>query len=121
MNCSLWEETMEQYEGKVIRYIDLESRWDIDAYVAGCEFDIGITIVGYKNRDLYLYCLQGPSALPEEYKKDSVYEFYNEKFENIIAMFKEDVFDMDVVREISRKYSRKMGTNVGSHACAFNK
>ena len=113
---------MEEFEGKVIRYIDSEVGHNLDAYVVGCEFDIGITVVKYKNKHHYLYCLKGPSAVPELYKDDNMrYERYNEKFENIIAMFKEGFLDMDIVGEINRKYNRRILGGVGPHTCAFNK
>jgi len=113
---------MEELEGKVIRYIDLEQNINTDGYVVGCDFDIGVTIVENKNRDDYLYCLRGPSAMPEYYKDNDLdYKHYNEEFENIIAMFKEGFLDMGIIEEICRKYNQETGSDVGSHTCAFNK
>ena len=111
---------MEEFEGKVIRYIDSEVGLDLDAYVAGCEFDIGITIVDNDNKDHYLYCLRGPSSGLVEYSSDSAYKFYNELFENIIAMLKEGIFDDSILEEIRKKYCGSVGL-MNPNACPFNK
>jgi len=111
---------MEEFEGKVIVYAD-SCGHKYEGYIAGCDYDIGITIVNNEDKDNYLYCLKGPSAYPELYKDDSVYQHYNEKFEEIIEMFKNGFFNIKIALEIGKKYGKTGGNNAGPHTCAFNK
>jgi len=112
---------MEQYEGKVIKFIDFLGDDSEDGFVVGCEYDVGITIVLNNNKDYYVYCLNGPSALPEYYTTDLEYEHYNEKFENIIAMFKEGFFDTRITDAIAQKYNKNVPRAASSQHCPFNK
>jgi len=113
---------MEQYEGKVIRFTDYTGDDSEDGYIVGCEYDIGVTIVLNNNRGRYVYCLNGPSAMPEKYKTDLDYEYYNEKIENIIAMFEEGFFDTRISDAIGDKYNHTTHRGGGEgQYCAFNK
>jgi len=47
-------------EGKVVKFIC--SHGTFQALVAGCDFDLGITLVNAENHDHYFWCLLGDSA-----------------------------------------------------------
>ena len=111
---------MEQFERQVVKYTDSTGA-EGEGFVVGCEYDIGITIVNNANKDHYLYCLRGPSAYPELYSKDLDYEYYNELFENIVAMFKDGFFNSKITREIRNKYNESHDMSNGPENCAFNK
>ena len=111
---------MEEFEGKVIRYMEPKIDIDTDGYVVGCDYDIGITIVENNHKDHYLYCLRWPSSGLVEYSSDSTYEFYNELFKNIIAMLKEGIFDDSILEEIRKKYGGSVGL-IDPNSCPFNK
>ena len=111
---------MEQYEGKIIRFIDSDGR-EHEGYIAGCEYDIGVTIVDNNDRDKYLYCLSGPSAIPKAYTEDSDYEYYNDNFEVLISMFKNGFYDDRTDEAVSDKYSTRSVPGASVDSCAFNK
>ena len=50
----------EALEGKIIDYFNGEET--LKAIVAGCNPDIGITVVAANNKDNYLCCILGPLA-----------------------------------------------------------
>ena len=107
---------MEEFEGKVIVYADSYGH-KYEGYIAGCDYDIGITIVNNEDKEDYLYCLKGPSY--DSSIEDN--DYYKESFENAIAMFKDGFFDRRIDVEIDKKYGKTGGNNAGPHTCAFNK
>jgi len=111
---------MEQFERQVVKYTDSTGA-EGEGFIVGCEYDIGVTIVNNANKDYYLYCLLGPSAYPELYLRDSDHMYYNELFENIVAMFKDEFFDNRIINEIRNKYNEPSGRSIGPEFCAFNK
>jgi len=108
-----------EFEGKVIEFIDRFGN-KYDGYIAGCDYDIGITIIDNNDRNKYLYCFRGPSYSPN-FKYD---DHHKESFENSIAMFEKGFFDRRIDLEIDRKYNKNQlpsGRAAGPDSCAFNK
>jgi len=111
---------MEQYEGKVVKIIK-DGKVMFSGLVVGCDYDIGVTIVNTEDKDDYLYCLVGPSANPEIYRSNVDRAYYNETFENLIAMFKKGFIDVNIDHEIDMKYGTKEPGIASPEGCAFNK
>ena len=110
----------EKFEGRTIKVIDYIGD-EISGLIVGCDYDIGITIVNADNKNEYLSCLRGPSSGFIKLYCDSDYEYYNEMFENYIAMFNEGFYDIRIMKEIDKKYNEISGRHASSEGCAFNK
>jgi hypothetical protein len=109
-----------KFEGKVIRFIDSYGT-EIEAFVVGIEYDIGITIIANKDRGRYLACLKGPSARPDLYIDDSDYLEYDEFFENALFMIQDGFLDERVIDDILLKHGLEPQYQAGPDVCPFNK
>ena len=81
-------ENYEELEGKII------DCWDGDIYrkglIAGCDPDIGITIVNAEDHNNYLACLKGPGS--KLWERTFNKEAYEVTFKMMVGQFKTGIY-----------------------------
>ena len=110
----------EKLEGRVINYIRSDGT-EVEGFVVGIEYDIGMTFVYNEDRNRYLGCLSGPSAEPGLYIDDSDYLEYDEFFENALLMIQDGFLDERILYDILSKHGASPGSGASPSTCAFNK
>lgn len=95
-------------EGRTIFWRQ-NSRMEI-GIVAGCDYDIGISIVNRDNKEDQLSCLPGPSAPGKMFLSE---EHYDQIFEFMIEQIESEVYDsIECVKkrqELDKTYTRGEG------------
>lgn len=81
------ERDYSELEGRKVKFELREGRI-FQALVAGCDYDLGITLVSAENKHHYLYCLLGPLAPHRKKYNIKPSEQYPAKFYSMIRMIK---------------------------------
>lgn len=110
-----------ELEGKKLRwkhslYLDGDIQ---EARVAGCDYDIGITLTMADDLTDNLACYHGPSSVYRKSGKDSMsIENYEKIFIYFLTVMENNIiFDVDFVKLITDRTGKK--TRNGMHPCAF--
>jgi len=109
-----------EFEHRVIKITDSKGN-EYGGLIVGCDYDIGVSIVQDDVRDFYLLCLRGPSSGMGTHDTDRDRAFYNEIFENMIAMFQEGFLDYRILQNIKDKFNVGYTSYPSPDTCAFNK
>lgn len=82
-----------ELEGKVVRY--LSDEYDLTGVVAGCNYDIGISLKNVEDGEDYLMCVLGPSSPQVKDWGDVEFpeEDYAVSFISIIKMLEKGTVD----------------------------
>lgn len=86
------------------KYTFYNGRIDKLARVAGCNYDIGITIINAEDKNDYLFCFPGPNS-PQVVKEGIIVPEYSQKFYRITDLLeKENYIKGGEIVEILRSY-----------------
>lgn len=108
-----------ELEGKEILF---KSNVDIEAVVAGVNFDIGITIEQKDTSNSErCVCLHGPAYKPGSVDSNYVSKSYKTEFYTAVAMIKKGVFKASMLKSVERlkageNYDHPFGT---VETCSF--
>jgi hypothetical protein len=105
------DKNYEHLEGKTI----MVKSWGYskNGIVVGVDYDIGITIVSYNNKDELLFCLNGPSSGNTSYNYETCLSEYNSIFTKVAGAIESGTVDFNkmgvllknsFVKEISRDF-----------------
>ena len=90
------EKDYAKYEGCIVElkgYEDYNVGGETQGVVTGCDYDIGISIQGVKDRDVYISCLNGPSS--KNFKNHHITEEqYKIIFEDRIGIIERGVYNI---------------------------
>ncbi len=90
---------------------------EYNGLIAGCDYDIGVTIVNKDDPREYLFCLIGPSSTLWKTRNGSekAYKIY---FEYIKKAFEKEVFDFNEFKSILILQDRQAGS-ASAKSCPF--
>ncbi len=83
--------------------------------VAGCDPNLGISIVNADNKKEYLTCLPGPAVKEHKYFSKSYEELFNMTFK----MIKKGIFDVDKTNEVYNENRRIISAGGDLAPCPF--
>lgn len=126
------ERNYEELEKRTILYYNGNYGFENGSFfkiglVAGCDYDIGVTIINKYNKDEYLCCLLGPSApnLSEYLKLNFPYDIYNELFAFRILAINEGALDFEIENRLYQHLRQDTVLPIdtsgsSSKSCSFN-
>lgn len=116
------EKDYSKYEGKHV-FVVIED--DIySGVVAGCDKDIGVTIIDNSDINRYLLCISGPMSphIEHMYQLPGAMDYYNEMFEITIGEIEVGVVNWDSpqIKALNDKYNFRNGYDASADTCPFN-
>ena len=91
--------------------------------VVGCDRDIGITIVNTKDKEDYLFCLNGPSSPLWHKEEANILQdegVYDKTFEFIVDQIEKNIVNAEVLDEFVLLLTNKTcGDKPTSETCPF--
>ncbi len=111
---------MEELEGKEVEYYILGED-NIICIVAGCEYDIGITLVRKSDKNSYILCYQGPSSPKRKDHNKENLVMYKEIFNKTVEQIKNGIVYPHITEEIIAKFmpGRTVSEGPTVEKCAF--